>query len=265
METTGTSHSSGADPCHVRVRPDSQGGSVDLGDDEGHKQLCGGTEIVEMKLEIEEEIDSTGPSRSKARSCLLPGEMVRQSVPHNAEPTTHPPHCGSQFESHSATVYCLAYHLTGNTHDAEDLTQDVFVQVLRYRRTYTTNTFEDRLRSATKRLFRDQVRRKQLQRDALDRGFSDRVAGLDWALDEVDNRSSDGDVRTALDALFPDLRSAVILRDIEGLSCEETAVTLGIDVGTVRGHVRRGRAQLRAALAHRAPRGGRVLPSSQTV
>jgi RNA polymerase sigma-70 factor (ECF subfamily) len=218
-----------------------------------------------MKLEVEEEIDSTGASRSKARSCLLPGEMVRQSVPHDAEPTP-PPYYASQFESHSATVYCLAYHLTGNTHDAEDLTQDVFVQVLRYRRTYTPNTCEDRLRSATKRLFRDQGRRKQnLQRDALVRGFSDRVTGLDWALDEVDNRSLDGDVRTALDALFSDLRSAVILRDIEGLSCEETAVTLGIDVGTVRSRVRRGRAQLRAALGHRAPRGGGVLPSSQTV
>jgi len=230
------------------------------------KQMCGGTEIVEMKLDVEEEINSTATSRSKTRRRPPPVEIVRRSVPHDVEPTPYLPHHGSQLERHSATVYCLAYRLTGNTHDAEDLTQDVFLQVLRYRRTYTPNTFEDRLRSTTKRLFRDQVRRKQnVQRDALIRGFSDRVTGLDWALDEVDNRSLDGDVKTALDALFPDLRSAVILRDIEGHSCEETAATLGIDVGTVRSRVRRGRAQLRAALAQWAPQGAGALPTSKSV
>ena len=53
----------------------------------------------------------------------------------------------------------------------------------------------------------------------------------------------------------PDFRAAVVLCDIEGLSYEEIAATLGIKLGTVRSRIHRGRAQLREALAHRAPRG----------
>jgi RNA polymerase sigma-70 factor (ECF subfamily) len=47
-----------------------------------------------------------------------------------------------------------------------------------------------------------------------------------------------------------------VLCDIEGLSYEEIAATLGIKLGTVRSRIHRGRAQLRAALEHRAPRAG---------
>jgi RNA polymerase sigma-70 factor (ECF subfamily) len=49
-------------------------------------------------------------------------------------------------------------------------------------------------------------------------------------------------------------RAAVVLCDIEGLSYEEIAATLGVKLGTVRSRIHRGRAQLRAALEHRAPR-----------
>ena len=51
----------------------------------------------------------------------------------------------------------------------------------------------------------------------------------------------------------PDFRAAVVLCDIEGLSYEEVAATLGIKLGTVRSRIHRGRAQLRESLAHRAP------------
>jgi RNA polymerase sigma-70 factor (ECF subfamily) len=60
-------------------------------------------------------------------------------------------------------------------------------------------------------------------------------------------------VQRALDALPPDFRAAVVLCDIEGLSYEEIATTLGIKLGTVRSRIHRGRALLREALAHRAP------------
>ena len=48
-------------------------------------------------------------------------------------------------------------------------------------------------------------------------------------------------------------RAAVVLCDLEGLSYEEIAATLGIKIGTVRSRIHRGRTQLRAALAHRDP------------
>ena len=57
----------------------------------------------------------------------------------------------------------------------------------------------------------------------------------------------------ALAALKPEQRVAVVLCDIEGMSYEEISEVLGIKLGTVRSRIARGRAQLRDALAHRAP------------
>ena len=61
-------------------------------------------------------------------------------------------------------------------------------------------------------------------------------------------------MQAALDALSPEFRVAVVLCDIEGLTYEEIAATLGIKLGTVRSRIHRGRVQLRQALAHLAPR-----------
>src|SRR5665647_2785739 len=62
---------------------------------------------------------------------------------------------------HSVRVYRLAYRLTGNQHDAEDLTQEVFVRVFRSLSTYTPGTFEGWLHRITTNLFLDQMRRRQ--------------------------------------------------------------------------------------------------------
>src|SRR3990170_1853688 len=71
-------------------------------------------------------------------------------------------------EQHSDRVYRLALRLTGNRHDAEDLTQEVFVRVFRSLHTYTPGTFEGWLHRITPNLFLDQARRKQRIRfDAL--------------------------------------------------------------------------------------------------
>jgi RNA polymerase sigma-70 factor (ECF subfamily) len=68
----------------------------------------------------------------------------------------------------------------------------------------------------------------------------------------------DDDVEAALAALPPDFRAAVVLCDIEGLSYEEIGDVLGVKMGTVRSRIHRGRSMLRKALAHRAPRAGRL-------
>src|SRR5205085_1184132 len=63
----------------------------------------------------------------------------------------------------------------------------------------------------------------------------------------------DPQIQAALDALSPEFRVAVVLCDIEGLTYEEIAATLGIKLGTVRSRIHRGRVQLRATLAHLNP------------
>ena len=87
-----------------------------------------------------------------------------------------PPTWEQVVQEHSARVYRLAYRLTGNRHDAEDLTQEVFVRVFRSLSTYTPGTFEGWLHRITTNLFLDQVRRKQRIRfDALADDAADRL------------------------------------------------------------------------------------------
>jgi RNA polymerase sigma factor (sigma-70 family) len=169
-----------------------------------------------------------------------------------------PPTWDEVVREHSGRVYRLAYRLTGNVHDAEDLTQDVFVRVFRSLSSYTPGTFEGWLHRITTNLFLDGVRRKQRIRfDALGDDAADRVSGREPSPDHVvTDRMLDGDIQAALDELAPDFRAAVVLCDIEGLSYEEIAATLDVKLGTVRSRIHRGRAQLRAALEHRAPRIG---------
>ena len=174
----------------------------------------------------------------------------------SAEATWTPPSWEQVVQEHSARVYRLAYRLTGNRQDAEDLTQEVFVRVFRSLSSYTPGTFEGWLHRITTNLFLDQVRRKQRIRfDALPDDAGDRLAGSgDLAPERAwEHNNLDHDVQRALDTLPPEFRAAVVLCDIEGLSYEEIAATLNVKLGTVRSRIHRGRAQLREALAHRRP------------
>src|SRR5439155_205832 len=157
--------------------------------------------------------------------------------------------------AHSARVFRLAYRLTGNQHDAEDLTQEVFVRVFRSLSSYTPGTFEGWLHRITTNLFLDGARRRQRIRfEGLGDDVAQRLPGTELSPAQAwDERHLDGDVQAALAALPPDYRAAVVLCDIEGFSYEEIAATLGVKLGTVRSRIHRGRAQLRAALAHRSP------------
>ena len=166
-----------------------------------------------------------------------------------------PPTWEQVVTEHSARVYRLAYRLTGNRYDAEDLTQEVFVRVFRSLSSYTPGTFEGWLHRITTNLFLDQVRRKQRIRfDALADNAGDRLAGADPGPERAfEHANLDVDIQQALGRLSPDFRAAVVLCDIEGLSYEEIAATLDIKLGTVRSRIHRARAQLRQTLAHRGP------------
>ena len=174
----------------------------------------------------------------------------------DAAPEWTPPSWDDLVRQHSSRVYRLAYRLTGNQHDAEDLTQEVFVRVFRSLPSYTPGTFEGWLHRITTNLFLDMARRRQ--RIRFER-LGDQAVGLlrddePTPAQAFDARHLDTDVQQALEALAPEYRAAVVLCDIEGLSYEEIAATLGVKLGTVRSRIHRGRAQLRAALDHRRPR-----------
>jgi RNA polymerase sigma-70 factor (ECF subfamily) len=158
-------------------------------------------------------------------------------------------------EEHSARVYRLAYRLSGNPHDAEDLTQETFIRVFRSLAQFTPGTFEGWLHRITTNLFLDMVRRRQKIRfDALPED-TERLPGRAASPEQVyEDTTLDPQIQAALDALPPDFRVAVVLCDIEGLTYEEIAATLGIKLGTVRSRIHRGRVQLREALAHLDPR-----------
>jgi RNA polymerase sigma-70 factor (ECF subfamily) len=117
---------------------------------------------------------------------------------------------------HADRVYRLAYRLSGNQHDAEDLTQETFIRVFRSVQNYQPGTFEGWLHRITTNLFLDVVRRR---------------------------------ARVRMEALPPEFRAAVVLCDIEGLSYEEIGATLGVKLGTVRSRIHRGRQALRDYLA----------------
>lgn len=162
------------------------------------------------------------------------------------------------LRAHSAAVYRLAYRLTGNPHDAADLTQDVFVRVLRYLPTFraTNGTMAGWIHRITTNLFLDRVRReRRIRFEAFGDGAGELLASHEPTPAQVlSMRTFDDDVRAALDELPQGFRNAIVLCDIEGLSYAEIAATLGIEVGTARTRVCRGRARLRTALASRAPR-----------
>jgi RNA polymerase sigma factor (sigma-70 family) len=192
-------------------------------------------------------------------TTVAPADTAAPSGPAPPDPVTPewtPPSWDDLVRQHSARVYRLAYRLTGNMHDAEDLTQEVFVRVFRSLPGYTPGTFEGWLHRITTNLFLDMARRRQRIRFE---GLGDQAVGLlrddePTPAQAFDARHLDTDVQQALEALAPEYRAAVVLCDIEGLSYEEIASTLGVKLGTVRSRIHRGRAQLRSALNHRRPR-----------
>jgi RNA polymerase sigma-70 factor (ECF subfamily) len=125
----------------------------------------------------------------------------------------------------------------------------------RCRAQLASGTFEGWLHRITTNLFLDMVRRRQRIRfDALPED-TERLPGTAPSPEQVySDTHLDPQIQAALDALSPEFRVAVVLCDIEGLTYEEIAATLGIKLGTVRSRIHRGRSQLRAALAHLAPR-----------
>lgn len=147
-------------------------------------------------------------------------------------------------------MYTVAYRLTGNDADAQDLVQEVLLRVRRGLVTYRPGSLEGWLSRITTNAFLDDVRRRRrrptvpLPEDA-DRVLLDEGSEPDAV---VAATSLSTDIQAALRTLPEDFRTAVVLCDVVGLQYDEIADDLGVPIGTVRSRIHRGRALLRKAL-----------------
>ncbi len=156
-------------------------------------------------------------------------------------------------EEHADSVYRLAFRLSGNQHDAEDLTQETFMRVFRSLKNYQPGTFEGWLHRITTNLFLDMVRhRSKIRMESLPEDY-ERVPGTALTPEQAYHVANlDPSLQEALDSLSPDFRVAIVLCDVLGMSYDEIADTLGVKMGTVRSRIHRGRTQLRASLERAA-------------
>lgn len=155
-------------------------------------------------------------------------------------------------------AFNIAYRLTGNHADAEDLTQESFLRAYRFFDRYNRELpFENWLYRIMSRVFIDELRKKpRCKTQSLDQPLNASESGDSEVLLEIPDFDSnpeqivlsdalDERLQKALSALPQEFRMCVILADIEGLSYEEIADTMNCSLGTVRSRLHRGRKQLR--------------------
>jgi len=148
---------------------------------------------------------------------------------------------------HGRFLYNVAYRLTGNDTDAQDLVQESLLRIRRGLERYEPGSLQGWLARIVTNVFLDEVRRKRRRpEDALPEDPG-RVLPPSPAADEVPTGLST-EVEEALLALPQDFRIPVVLCDVSDLSYEQIAASTGVPIGTVRSRIHRGRRMLRAAL-----------------
>ena len=166
--------------------------------------------------------------------------------------------CAELVAEHQRMVYQLSLNLLGDHNEALDLSQEVFLRVFR-----TIHGFrgQSALRTWIYRIVVNQARNRQrwwrrrhrAQQISLDEHIRDHgelpaPAGTGSPDRALGQKQLGERIRTALEQLPFDQRTAIVLREIDGLSYEEIGFSLGIAVGTVKSRLARARAALRAQL-----------------
>jgi RNA polymerase sigma-70 factor (ECF subfamily) len=155
-------------------------------------------------------------------------------------------------------VYAICYRFTGDATEAEDITQDVFLKVYRNLSSFDPEkgAFQTWITTLTRNMLVDNYRRTKLDRatDSRDVSLSSDADGPTMAERIADTRPSQeqnyaglelkATIQQALKKLSPELREAVILRDLEDMDYKEIAIVLKIPEGTVKSRISRGRAEL---------------------
>lgn len=147
-------------------------------------------------------------------------------------------------------IYTVAYRLTGNREDAQDLVQEVLVRVQRGLRTYRPGSLRAWLGRITTNAFLDQARRRQRRPQVSLPDDPDLVLPPAPSASEAASAAALPEhLQTMLTELPEDYRVAVVLSDVVGLSYAEIAAELDVPLGTVRSRIHRGRLALRDRLA----------------
>ncbi len=154
-------------------------------------------------------------------------------------------------KTHSRRIYSICYRFTGSDHEAQDLTQEVFLRVFRGLKSFRAGegSFQVWLTRLTRNLLIDNYRRTKLDR------ISDSIEDQMPMLEEKTAMSARADgmlagreasevLQAGLAKLSPELRETVILRDLEEMDYREIARVLNVPEGTVKSRLNRGRAEL---------------------
>jgi RNA polymerase sigma-70 factor (ECF subfamily) len=171
--------------------------------------------------------------------------------------------CADLVAEHQRMVMQLAVNLLGDRDEALDLSQEVFLRVFRtihhFRgqsqlRTWIYRIVVNQARNR-QRWWRRRYRSSQVSLDQHLEQYGDHLAGRDQAAPDrmFAQKQLASRLQEALDRLPFDQRTAIVLREVDGLSYDEIAFSLGVTLGTVKSRLTRARQALRAVLQE-APR-----------
>jgi RNA polymerase sigma-70 factor (ECF subfamily) len=163
-------------------------------------------------------------------------------------------------EAYYPMIYRVALRLTGNAQDAEDILQETFIKAYRH-----LNSFEERsslstwlYRIATNEAL--MLMRKQMPGQVsidepvqTDEGEQEPMQVVDWCClpeEEFMSAESQAELDQAVVKLPASLRAVFLLRDIEGLSTQETGEILNLSETAVKTRLSRARLRLRQELTH---------------
>ena len=161
-------------------------------------------------------------------------------------------------QRHHRRIYNICYRFAGTADDAQDLTQEVFIKMYRTLASYDASkgAFMTWVTTVTRNLLVDHFRKTKQDRmtDSLDTAPSEHEDAQPLsaqiadpsksAHEQVQSRETKEAVHQALQKLSPELREAVILRDLQDMDYKDIAGALRVPEGTVKSRINRGRAEL---------------------
>jgi len=207
--------------------------AFDLIRNAGNGSLHPGVGVAAARNLVESTLD---PDSSLVARCLRGDETAWEDL----------------VRTNTRKVYALCYRFTGSGSEAQDLTQEVFMRVFKTVKSFRSDegSFATWLSRVTRNLLIDHYRRTRQDRvtDSIEEQLpmmEEEGAAASARPDHVlAGREASEILQATLQKLSPDLREAVILRDLQEMEYREIAQVLGIPEGTVKSRINRGRAEL---------------------